>query len=180
MTILKIIPPANPVLRQKAKKVKALTPKIQTLIDNMFETMYDSYGVGLAAPQVAQPLRMFVAYLAEDPLVEDGIEAEPAPGIGQELVMINPEIIHNSDVMALGNEGCLSIPGYQGTVERPDGITIKYLDRKGNKQRLTTHGWMARVLQHEYDHLDGVLFIDKALEIWELGAEDEDDLEDDA
>ncbi len=174
MTILKIIPPANPVLRQKAKKVKAFTPKLQTLIDDMFETMYDAHGVGLAAPQVAQPMRMFVAYLGEDPLVEDGIEEEAAPGIGQELVMINPEIAHTSDVIALGNEGCLSIPGYLGTVERPDAITVKYTDRHGKKQRLETHGWMARVILHEYDHLDGVLFIDKALDIWEMGSEEDE------
>ncbi len=169
MPLLKIINPSNPILRKKAARVTIFDGRLQTLIDDMIETMKAAPGVGLAAPQVAQSLRLFVARLDADPNVQDNSdEPQPSdlPGLGRTHVMINPKITRFFGDAEGGTEACLSIPEYLGEVIRPHGIIIKYLDRHGQKRKLRTHGWMARVLQHEYDHLDGVLFIDKAEQMW--------------
>ena len=170
MAVRRIVTPSNSILRKKATKVRYFTSELQALIDDMIETMHAAPGSGLAAPQVAESLRMFVAHLDEDPACEQHPNVLPAPGIGRVLVMINPQISRASTELLLGNEACLSISGYAGDVERHREITMKYLDRQGNKCKLKTHGWLARVLQHEYDHLDGVLFIDKASKVWRVDA----------
>ena len=94
-----------------------------------------------------------------------------APGLGRTHVMINPKITRFVGEDVVGTEACLSIPGFLGDVTRPNGIIIKYLDRQGQRRKLRTHGWLARVLQHEYDHLDGILFIDRAEKVWRSDSE---------
>ena len=169
MALLNIINPSDPVLRRKAKKVTRFDGKLQNLIDHMIETMYAAPGIGLAAPQVSESLRLFVAHVEEDPDDENN-SAEgndtAIPGLGRIHVMINPKITYFSSESAVRTEGCLSLPGYLGDVCRALEISIKYTDRHGQKRRLNTNGWMARVIQHEYDHLEGELFIDKAEKIW--------------
>lgn len=169
MTSLNIINPSNPILRKKAKKVTRFDGKLQNLIDDMIETMQDAPGVGLAAPQVSESLRLFVAHLEEelqDETNSDDYYDATTPGLGRMHVMINPKITHFSGETTVRTEGCLSLPGYLGDVCRSLEISIKYTDRHGQRRKLKTNGWMARVLQHEYDHLKGVLFIDKAEKIW--------------
>ncbi len=173
MTLQKIITPSNPTLRKKALRVTVFDARLQTLIDDMIETMEAAPGVGLAAPQVAQSLRLFVARLDEEPCAGDDPDTPPPPGLGRMHVMINPKITRFTGDAAVGIEACLSIPEYRGDVSRPHEIIIKYLDRHGQKRKLRTHGWMARVLQHEYDHLDGVLFIDKAEKVWRVEPEEQ-------
>ena len=177
MALLNIINPSDPVLRRKAKKVTRFDGKLQNLIDNMIETMHDAPGIGLAAPQVSESLRLFVVHVEEDPDVENnavGVNDNTIPGLGRIHVMINPRITYFSSESAVRTEGCLSLPGYLGDVCRPLEISVKYTDRHGQKRKLNTNGWMARVIQHEYDHLEGELFIDKAEKIW-LAEQDSQD-----
>ena len=171
MTLLDIIRPDNPVLRKKAKRVTNFDKKFQTLIDNMVETMIEAPGVGLAAPQVAVSQRLLVARLQDD----EKSKEEFGDLAGKLFVLVNPEIIKTSKETVEGVEGCLSIPGYLGTVDRFEKITIDSLDRNGKAQRIKAEGWLARVFQHEIDHLDGRLYIDIAKEVWEVRPEDEDD-----
>jgi len=171
MTLLDIIRPDNPVLRKKAKRVTNFDKKFQTLIDNMVETMIEAPGVGLAAPQVAVSQRLLVARLQDD----EKSKEEFGDLAGKLFVLVNPEIIKTSKETVEGVEGCLSIPGYLGTVDRFEKITIESLDRNGKAQRIKAEGWLARVFQHEIDHLDGRLYIDIAKEVWEVRPEDEDD-----
>lgn len=153
MSVLPIVTYDDAMLRQKAAPVTENTDALQTLIDNMFETMYNAAGVGLAAPQVAEPKRLFV--MDADPMAEEA--GEPKYGA---MVIINPKIISKKEVEVTLDEGCLSIPGVNAPVDRPEKITVTYLDRNFNEQRLEAEGWMARIIQHETDHLDGVLFLD--------------------
>lgn len=153
MSVLPIVTYDDEVLRKEAKTVEENTPEIQQLIDDMFDTMYNSDGVGLAAPQIGKLLRIFVA--DADPLADE--EEEKKHG---SLALINPEIIHESDREVEMDEGCLSIPGVNASVSRPERITVRYLDRDFNEQELEAGGWLARVIQHETDHLDGILFLD--------------------
>ncbi len=176
MSELRIITPSNPILRRKAARVTVFGARLQTLIDDMLETMQAAPGVGLAAPQVARSLRLFVARLDEEPTAGDEPDAPPSPappGLGRTHVMINPKITRSSGDAVVGTEACLSIPEYRGDVSRPHEIIIKYLDRHGQNRKLRTHGWMARVLQHEYDHLAGVLFIDRAEKVWRAEPEEQ-------
>ncbi len=171
MTQLDIIHPDNPVLRKKAKRVTSFDKKLQTLIDNMVETMIEAPGVGLAAPQVAVSQRLAVIRLQDD----EKSKEEFGDLAGKLYVIVNPEIIKTSKETVEGVEGCLSIPGYLGTVDRFEKITIESLDRHGKRQRIKAEGWLARVFQHEIDHLDGRLYIDIAKDVWEVRPEDEDD-----
>ncbi len=142
----------NPILRQKAKRVRAVTPAIRELMDDMVETMRAAPGVGLAAPQINVPLRVIVVEVPKD--FDD-------PEAGTELYTVaNPVIIHESAKWEEGEEGCLSIPNLQGYVERAQAVTVKGLDRSGRKIRIKAEGFLARVFQHEIDHLNGILFID--------------------
>ncbi len=144
MTIHKIITTENPILRQKAKKIHRFDPSIQKLINEMFETMHEANGVGLAAPQIAQSIRVFVAEFEE-----------------RKVALVNPEIVKR-DGEVLGREGCLSIPGYYGdNIRRAEKIVVKGLDARGKAVKVHADGWFARVLQHEIDHLDGILFLDR-------------------
>ena len=139
------------VLRSKSKKVQRVTPKLVAFARQMLETMRQANGVGLAAPQVGVVMRFFVAELPEDE--ETG---EPA----ETFMLFNPENVKGRGEQ-LGYEGCLSIPGYIGEVARLDRVTVQGLDEKGQAVRLTAEGYLARVVQHEIDHLDGILFTDK-------------------
>jgi peptide deformylase len=136
------------LLHDHARIVEAITPEIDRLIDDMIETMYAAPGVGLAAPQVGVPLRIFV--------VDVSVGRDPT-GL---RVMINPEFVER-DGMQLEEEGCLSVPGFNATVIRPLRAVLKGLDRHGEEQRLEGSGLLARAFQHEMDHLDGTLFVDR-------------------
>jgi peptide deformylase len=128
----------------------------------MVETMRDAPGVGLAAPQVNLPLRLVV--------VEYGDEGdEDAPP--KLYVVVNPEIVRSSEDVEIGTEGCLSIPNYAGDVERFLAVTVKGQNRRGQPIRIKAKGWLARIFQHEIDHLDGVLFIDRAEKVWKIEGE---------
>ena len=153
MSILKVARMGHPVLRRRARpldKSDLRNPAVQKFIDDMIETMYEYHGVGLAAPQVHEGLRLFVAMLDDDP----GEESEA-------LVVVNPEITPLTQDMEEGWEGCLSIPDIRGMVPRHKEITVKALDRTAKPMELRLQGFPARVVQHETDHLDGVLFFDR-------------------
>jgi len=170
MAILEIITPQDPILRKKARRVTDFNDqKLQTLIDNMIETMLDAPGVGLAAPQVAVSKRVIVVHLPDD---EESRE-EYGEDAGVLYVVINPEIVKASREMIDGTEACLSIPGYFGTVNRHEAITVKGFDREGKAIRIKSKEWLARVFQHEIDHLDGILFIDHASNVWRARSEEE-------
>ena len=135
--------PDDSVLRQKAKKVSILDASIQRLIDDMIETMQQSNGVGLAAPQVGVSLRIIVVQMPDE---------EP-------IAIINPEIIKREGMQEV-TEGCLSVPGYCGQIKRPDEVVVKGKDRQGKRIRIRAFGLFAEALEHEIDHLDGRLYID--------------------
>lgn len=144
MPTLKIITAENPILRRKAKKIHHFDPSIQKLANEMFETMHAARGVGLAAPQIAQSIRLFVAEFED-----------------HKVAMVNPEIV-KAEGEELGTEGCLSIPGYVGeNIRRAEKVVVKGQDVRGKNIRVSAEGWFARVLQHEIDHLDGILFLDR-------------------
>jgi peptide deformylase len=149
-----------PVLRRKARKVTEFGGDLQTLIDDMVDTMRDAPGVGLAAPQVGVPLQVIVVEYAEK---KDDEEKQVSPKL---YAVVNPEITRFSEDREIGTEGCLSIPGFVGDVERSLEVTIKGLNRRGKPVRIKAAGWLARIFQHEVDHLNGVLFIDRAEKVW--------------
>jgi peptide deformylase len=153
MSILKVARMGHPVLREVADEVDPTTvrsPAFQRLIDDMIETMVEYHGVGLAAPQVHASLRVFVAHLDTD----GRAESEP-------IAIVNPEIEVVGDVIVEGWEGCLSIPDIRGQVPRAREITVRGMDRKGSAFELRFQDFPARVIQHETDHLDGILFFDR-------------------
>lgn len=153
MSILKVARMGHPVLRRRARaldKSDLKNPALQKLVDDMIETMYEYHGVGLAAPQVHEGVRIFVAMLDEEP--DETSEA---------MVVVNPEIIPIGSATEEAWEGCLSIPDIRGLVPRHTDITMKALDRTGKGVELRLKGFPARVAQHESDHLDGVLFFDR-------------------
>jgi len=154
MSILKVARMGHPVLRAKARaldRADLKTVALQQLIDDMIETMIEYRGVGLAAPQVHEALRLFVAMLDADPEASDN---DP-------VVVINPTIAAVGDETVDGWEGCLSIPDIRGQVPRAREITVRALDRRGERMDLQLQDFPARVFQHEADHLDGVLFFDR-------------------
>ena len=176
MALRQIVTVPEPVLRRKAKPITKFDKNLQTLIDDMIETMRDAPGVGLAAPQVNISEQLIVVEYSEDDDDEDE-GAEEKPEKPKKLyVMINPEITKTSEEKVLGVEGCLSIPGIQGEVERFEAIQVKGLNRFGKPQKLKVHGWMARIFQHEIDHLNGVLFTDLAERLWKFHEEEEHEL----
>ena len=152
MSILKVARMGHPVLRERARPLdgaEITTPRIQRLIDDMFETMQDSQGIGLSGPQVHESIRLFVAGVDDD----DGTMAP--------VVIINPEVSQVGSAVEEDWEGCLSIPDIRGRVSRALDIRVRALDRHGNSISMTANGFPARVIQHETDHLDGVLFFDR-------------------
>ncbi len=158
MTKRKIITTPHPVLRGKAKKVVNFDADLRELLDDMIETMREAPGVGLAAPQIDVPLRVFVAEFGDE-------NDEEAPL--KLYAFVNPKITKSSQETAVGVEGCLSIPGIVGEVIRSNAATVEGFDRDGHPFSIEAEGWLARIFQHEIDHLDGVLFTDHALSVWE-------------
>ncbi len=154
MSILPIVTYNDPVLRKRAEPVESDSQELQQLIDDMFETMYNGQGVGLAAPQIGRSIRLFV--IDADAFTEDDEQAED---VGP-LVFINPDVKPANQDTVLLDEGCLSIPGIRESVSRPEVIQVSYLDRNFKEQKRAFTGWVSRVIQHEFDHIDGILFID--------------------
>ncbi|MBP6177564.1 MAG: peptide deformylase [Anaerolineales bacterium] len=179
MALREIVTLPEPILRRKAKPITKFDKDLQTLIDDMIDTMRDAPGVGLAAPQVNISEQLIVVEYSEDEdeefLEEEQAERKP-PKPKKLYVMINPEIVNASEEKVLGVEGCLSIPGIQGEVERHESIQVKGLNRHGKPQKLKLNGWMARIFQHEIDHLNGVLFTDLATRLWKFMEEEEPEL----
>ena len=159
MSLRTIVTHPAPVLRRKARKVTNFGPELQQLIDDMVETMRAAPGVGLAAPQVDSSMRLIVVEYGE----EDNPDTPP-----KLYVLVNPEITRLATETEVGTEGCLSIPGFVGDVERPTGAVIKGLNRRGTPIKITAEGWLARIFQHEIDHLEGMLFIDRAEKVYRL------------
>ena len=143
MAILPMVDYNNPVLRQKAKRVSGIDGAITRLIDDMVETMREVGGVGLAAPQIGVPLRIAVIELPDEEVI----------------VLVNPKFVKRSGERQI-EEGCLSIPGYRGEIQRSEKVTVKGLDRFGREIRIKGEGLLAQALEHELDHLDGTLYID--------------------
>ena len=141
--VKKILKFPNPVLRKKAKAVKKVTPEIVKLIDDMIETTHAAPGVGLAAPQVGRSIQVIVA------------DVGPGP-----IALVNPKVLERSGSQVF-TEGCLCLPGVEAPVERASWVRVKGLDRDGNEMFVTAEGLLATVLQHEIDHLEGMLFIDR-------------------
>lgn len=158
MAVRKIVTLGNPILRQKTQPVSKITKAEQRLIDDMFETMEEHEGVGLAAPQISVPKRIFTAKWE-----------------GETFAIVNPVIEWRSNEMVKGMEGCLSIPGVRAEVNRHLKIRVKGIDRNGKLILLEPEGWLARIFQHEIDHLDGILIIDRSDEIFWLITESGED-----
>lgn len=165
MTLRKIVTLPDPVLRRKARAVNTFDKNLQSLIDDMIETMRDAPGVGLAAPQVNVSERLIVVEYAEE---EEEQNAEGLPEKPKKLyVIINPEIVKKSQETVMGVEGCLSIPNLVGEVERHALVQVRGLNRHGRPTKVKAEGWLARIFQHEIDHLNGVMFTDRATRVWQ-------------
>lgn len=148
MAVLPILEPPHPALKTPALPVEAVDDGLRRLVADMLETMYAAPGIGLAAPQVGLSRRMFVFDVAAK-------DQPPAP-----VVVVNPEILWRSDNIIPEEEGCLSLPGQFAEVRRPDGVRMRFTDQHGAVREIDARGLLARCLQHEYDHLDGILFTD--------------------
>ncbi len=172
MTLRTIVTLPDPVLRRKARPVSSFDKNLQTLIDDMIETMRAAPGVGLAAPQVGISERLIVIEYAEPP-AEDEEQKEVKPKL---YVMANPEIVKTSNETVLSVEGCLSIPGLVGEVERFSTMQVKGLNRRGQPMKVKAEGWLARIFQHEIDHINGVVFPDRATRVWKPAPEEEENL----
>lgn len=163
--ILDIIPLGDPILRRKAHKISKVDNKIRLLANDMLETLRDSFGVGLAAPQIGESIRLIVIEYKED--VEGEEETPP-----KTYKLVNPEIIWRSEETVMGTEGCLSIKGLVGEVERAESVKIKGLSVYGRPVKISVSGWLARIFQHEIDHLDGICYVDRATTVWEIEKEE--------
>ena len=148
MALRPIIILPDPKLRHICERIERVDGALKKLMDDMIETMHDAPGVGLAAIQIAEPIRLVVIDIAKK-------DEPPAP-----RYFVNPEIVWSAEERAIYEEGCLSIPEYYAEVERPAAVRARYIDRDGRPQEILAEGLLATVLQHEIDHLDGVLFID--------------------
>lgn len=159
--ILPIVAYGDPVLRKETKEITPDYPEFDTLLENMFETMYGALGIGLAAPQVGMPLRLFIVDATPFEDDEDLSEEERNFLSTFKKVFINARIVEETGEEWAFNEGCLSIPDVREDVFRNEQITIEYLDEQFQPQTLTVGGIAARIIQHEYDHIEGILFTDK-------------------
>jgi peptide deformylase len=159
MALREVMKLPEPILRRKAHKVVDFGKDFQKLVDDMIDTMRDEPGVGLAAPQVNISQQVIVVEYPEDDSVED------APN--KVFIVANPEIIKRSNATVWGVEGCLSVPNLVGEVERAEEVTVVGLNRLGKKQKIRAKGWLARIFQHEIDHLDGILFVDRAEKLYQ-------------
>ncbi|MDX1415956.1 MAG: peptide deformylase [Candidatus Promineifilaceae bacterium] len=169
MTVLDIVTLPDKILRQKTREVTRFDDELQRLIEDMIETMRDAPGVGLAAPQIGRSIKLTVIESLPE-LDDEGNEIEGSRDL---YVITNPEIVWTSRKTVDGIEGCLSIPGYVGEVERHKEIRVRAQDRYGKKIKLRLDGWTARIFQHEIDHLDGVLYIDRLTEPENFWTEEE-------
>lgn len=177
MALRNVLKEGDPLLRKKSREIAEITERIRSLADDMWETMYSANGVGLAAPQVGV-LRRIVVIDVTEPDEEDGederaeTEAEPNPAPEPvKYVLINPEIVDVSEETVSAKEGCLSVPGMVGVVERPARVKVRALDIEGTPFELEGEGMLAKALLHEIDHLNGILYIDLAESIEEVTAE---------
>jgi peptide deformylase len=187
MALRNIVTLPDPVLRRKARPVSAFDGNLQTLIADMIETMRGAPGVGLAAPQVGVSERLIVVEYAEPP-EDPPDEADPpeasstVPVAPQKTVkpklyvMVNPEIVKTSEETVVAVEGCLSIPGLVGEVERFSMVQIKGKNRHGQPMKVKAEGWLARIFQHEIDHINGVVFPDRATRVWKPEPDEVEDL----
>jgi peptide deformylase len=165
MAVREIVTIPDPVLRRKARKVTEVDADVRKLINEMVEAMREAPGVGLAAPQVGVSSRIVVVEFGDE-------EDEDAPK--KLYALINPEFVEMSeDEKVTGLEGCLSIPRLVGEVERCQRVVVKALNRHGKPVKLKAEGWLARILQHEIDHLDGVLYTDRATRVWQPREDEE-------
>jgi peptide deformylase len=160
MPLLQMRYDPDPVLREKAKRIKSFDANLRKLAQDMFETMHAHNGVGLAAPQIGQSIRLLVAEYVPD--------KEEKDAHGFKVALCNPEIVKHSEETATGPEGCLSIPGWIGDVPRHVEITVKAQTPEGKEVRIKAQDYYARVLQHEIDHLNGILFTDRIVDIKSL------------
>ena len=172
MAVREVITVGDTRLRDRSRPIRTITPDIKQLIEDMIETMHASDGIGLAAVQIGELARIIVVELPED---------EEIWGSGKRYVVVNPEIIKASRETEVGMEGCLSVPGYVGEVERSSEVLVRGLDEHGDKFRLRPRGFLARVFQHEIDHVNGILYIDHLVapdRIWEVepGTEEQTEL----
>ncbi len=151
MPVRPILTTDSPVLRQKARRIKKFDAALRNLVDDMFETLTDAHGVGLAAPQVGLSVRLCVIEIPADE--EENTRA-------RRIVLVNPEIVKSLGEQT-DDEGCLSLPGYVGEVTRAAVVTVKGFNAEGKPIRIKGEGLLARALQHEIDHLDGILFVDR-------------------
>ena len=150
MAVLKLYEYPHPILKKKASEVEAVDDELRKFLDDMLETMYHAVGVGLAAPQVGVSKRIVVIDISHD----DEDKMDP-------LYMVNPKIVWKSEEKVCGEEGCLSVPEQKAEVERFAAVKVEYLDYHGNKQILEAEDFLAIAVQHELDHLDGILYIDR-------------------
>jgi len=162
VAVREIVTIPDPILYRKARKVTDFGKELQTLVDDMVETMRVAPGVGLAAPQVDVPLRVIV--------VEFGDEEDESVPL-KLFIVVNPEITRFSKEQVTGTEGCLSIPDFVGDVDRSVSVVVKGMNRRGQPLRIKSSGWLARIFQHEVDHINGVLFIDRTESVWKLEGE---------
>ena len=161
MTLRTIVTLPDPVLKRKAHAVTKFDKDLHALLDDMVETMREAPGVGLAAPQIGLSERIIVVEYYER---EEDEENEEAPK--KVWAVINPEIVKASEETLMGAEGCLSIPSLVGEVERHAEVLVKGMNRHGKPMRIKAKGWLARIFQHEIDHLNGVLFTERAVRVW--------------
>ena len=150
MAVREILSVDHPMLRRKCSKIQRLDGSLQRLVHDMIETMHEANGVGLAAPQIGVPLRLFVVETPED--IDE-------PHAGELFVIYNSEIV-KKDELYYPEEGCLSMPGWVGNVPRYEHVTLKGRDRNGHEARVKASGYLAQAFQHESDHLEGILFFD--------------------
>ncbi len=169
MTIRKILTLPDPVLRRKSHRITSFDQEFQKLVDDMIETMHDAPGSGLAAPQIGVSGRVFVMEYGDD-------DDEEAPL--KLYVMVNPDIVKVSEEQNTAVEGCLSVPGFAGDVERPSEITVKAFNRYGKPIKYKFTDWKARIFQHENDHLNGVIYTDLANEVWKPSEEEMEEIRD--
>lgn len=165
MAIREVVTLPHPVLRRKARKVTDFGPELQELIDDMIETMRAEPGIGLAANQVGVSKQVVVVEFPEDDEKED---AKP-----RLYIVVNPEFTKLSKETVVGTEGCLSLPGFLGNVDRHEEVVVKGLSRRGQPITLKVKGWTARVFQHEIDHLNGIMFVDRAEQVWKAEEQEE-------
>ena len=177
MALRKVIVKGDPLLHRKSREVKEITARTRVLVEDMWDTMYEASGVGLAAPQVGVLRRVAVIDVTEPPEEEgdeDKESAEPAPEPEViKYVLINPEIVEISEERVTTKEGCLSVPGFVGEVERPARVKVRAMDLDGKYFEIEGEGMLAKAILHEIDHLEGILYTDIAESVEEVSNQSE-------